>query len=55
MAVFQGTEKQSSDNGNQLQTKKAWNQFKGGFFIGACGSAGFAMICLSSIPSFKII
>lgn len=55
IAVFQGTEKQSRDNGNQLQTKKAWNQFKGGFFIGACGSAGFAMICLSSIPGFKII
>ena len=33
-----------------LQTKKAWDQFKGGFFVGACGSAGFALICLSSIP-----
>jgi photosystem I subunit 11 len=29
--------------------KKAWDQFKGGFFVGACGSAGFAFICLSSI------
>jgi photosystem I subunit 11 len=37
---------------NQLQTKKAWDQFKGGFFVGACGSAGFALICLSSIPTF---
>ena len=36
----------------ELQTKKAWDQFKGGFFVGACGSAGFAFICLSSIPSF---
>jgi len=36
---------------NQLQTKKAWDQFKGGFFVGACGSAGFAFICLSSIPT----
>jgi photosystem I subunit 11 len=35
----------------QLQTKKAWDQFKGGFFVGGCGSAGFAFICLSSIPT----
>ena len=38
----------------ELQTKKAWDQFKGGFFVGACGSAGFALICLSSIPSFTV-
>jgi hypothetical protein len=38
----------------ELQTKKAWDQFKGGFFVGACGSAGFAFICLSSIPAFTI-
>ena len=36
----------------ELQTKKAWDQFKGGFFVGACGSAGFAFVCLSSIPNF---
>jgi len=36
---------------NEFQTKKAWDQFKGGFFVGACGSAGFALICLSSIPT----
>ena len=36
---------------NNLQTKKAWDQFKGGFFVGACGSAGFAFICLSSLAS----
>ena len=36
---------------NDLQTRKAWDQFKGGFFVGACGSAGFALICLSSIPT----
>ena len=36
----------------ELQTKKAWDQFKGGFFVGACGSVGFAFICLSSIPNF---
>lgn len=39
---------------NDLQTKQAWDQFKGGFFVGACGSAGFAFICLSSIPTFTI-
>ena len=50
VAAF-GQEK-SSGNSNDLQTKKAWDEFKGGFFIGACGSAGFAFICLSSIPSF---
>jgi len=38
----------------ELQTKKAWDQFKGGFFVGASGSAGFAFICLSSIPLFSI-
>ena len=44
------------DNGsdNDLQTRVAWDQFKGGFFVGACGSAGFAFICLSSIPTFTI-
>jgi photosystem I subunit 11 len=51
-AVF----KQDTDqtNVNDLQTKKAWDQFKGGFFVGACGSAGFALICLSSIPSILL-
>ena len=39
---------------NNLQTKKAWDQFKGGFFVGACGSAGFALICLSSIPTLLL-
>ena len=37
-----------------LQTQKAWNQFKGGFFVGSCGSAAFAFICLSSIPSYLV-
>ena len=41
-------------NQNNLQTKKAWDQFKGGFFVGACGSAGFALICLSSIPTLLL-
>ena len=47
-------EEQSQGNDNDLQTKKAWDQFKGGFFVGACSSAGFAFICLSSIPTFAI-
>ena len=52
IATF-GQEKVASANENDLQTKKAWDQFKGGFFVGACGSAGFAFICLSSIPTFS--
>lgn len=47
-------EKKSETLNNSFQTKKAWDQFKGGFFVGACGSAGFAFICLSSIPTFTI-
>jgi len=50
VATF-GQEK-SSKVTNDLQTKTAWDQFKGGFFVGACGGAGFAFICLSSIPTF---
>jgi len=48
--AFQREKGQVQLNENNLQTKKAWDQFKGGFFVGACGSAGFALICLSSIP-----
>ena len=48
-AVFK-PEKEIEVSENDLQTRKAWDQFKGGFFVGACGSAGFALICLSSIP-----
>jgi photosystem I subunit 11 len=48
-AVF-GQNKETGDS-TQLQTKKAWDEFKGGFFVGACGSAGFALICLSSLPA----
>jgi len=33
-----------------LQNKTAWDQFKGGFFVGGCSSAAFAFVCLSSIP-----
>ena len=54
IATF-GQEKSSdNENMNLLQTKRAWDQFKGGFFVGACGSAGFAFICLSSIPNFNL-
>ena len=52
VAVFDKENLESNVNEMTLQTKKAWNQFKGGFFVGACGSAGFAFLCLSSIPSF---
>ena len=51
VATFEGN---TSESTTDLQTQNAWNQFKGGFFVGACGSAGFGFICLSSIPSFII-
>jgi photosystem I subunit 11 len=54
VAAF-GQQKSATANENDLQTKKAWDQFRGGFFVGACGSAGFAFICLSSIPTFTTI
>jgi len=47
-------EENSKNIDNELQTKNSWDQFKGGFFVGACGSASFAFICLSSIPTFTI-
>src|SRR6476660_7102017 len=47
-------EGKSETSQNSFQTKKAWDQFKSGFFVGACGSACFAFICLSSIPTFTI-
>ena len=53
VAAF-GQEKTPVEQANNLQTKKAWDEFKGGFFVGACGSAGFAFICLSSIPTFGV-
>ena len=52
IATFEDSEIDSS--GTELQARKAWDQFKGGFFVGACGSAGFVFICLSSIPTFAI-
>lgn len=52
VATFKETKSELVNN--DLQTKKAWDQFKGGFFVGACGSAGFAFLCLLSIPTFTI-
>ena len=52
IATFEDSEIDNS--GTELQARKAWDQFKGGFFVGACGSAGFVFICLSSIPTFPI-
>ena len=54
VAAFGQEKSPSTSSNNDLQTKKAWDQFKGGFFVGACGSAGFAFICLSSLPTFTI-
>ena len=54
VATFEDTNLLKNEFGQRLQTSKGWDQFKGGFFVGACGSAGFAFICLSSIPTFTI-
>ena len=54
VAAFGQEKSPATSSNNDLQTKKAWDQFKGGFFVGACGSAGFAFICLSSVPTFTI-
>lgn len=54
IAAFKQDNVQTTSAQTDLQTRKAWDQFKGGFFVGACGSAGFAFICLSSIPIFTI-
>ena len=56
LVVFKQNSNQSQNENNitQFQTKKAWNQFKSGFFVGAYGSAAFALICLSSIPTFTL-
>jgi photosystem I subunit 11 len=54
VATFGQETTQTATAETELQTRKGWDQFKGGFFVGACGSAGFAFICLSSIPTFTI-
>jgi photosystem I subunit 11 len=52
IVTFNQTDSDISSYETSLQTRKAWDKFKGGFFVGASGSAGFAFICLSSIPTF---
>ena len=54
IATFGQEKTSTNENVNLLQTKRSWDQFIGGFFVGACGSAGFAFICLSSIPNFNL-
>ena len=54
LVTFGQTNKEDLSSETSLQTRKAWDQFKGGFFVGAFGSAGFAFICLSSIPTFTL-
>ena len=54
IATFEQSKTFQQSDIKELQTKKAWEQFKGGFFVGACGSSGFAAICLSSIPLFTL-
>jgi photosystem I subunit 11 len=43
---------QNNDSKEELQSKTGWDQFKGGFLVGAFGGSGFAYICLLSIPTF---
>lgn len=54
IATFEQDGLKEENNSNNLQTRKGWDQFKSGFFVGACGSAAFAFICLSSIPTFLL-
>ena len=44
---------QNNDSKEELQSKTGWDQFKGGFLVGAFGGSGFAYICLFSIPTFN--
>ena len=54
IATFEQDQVTELTTPNNLQTRKGWDQFKSGFFVGACGSAAFAFICLSSIPNFLL-
>lgn len=40
----------SSDKGDDLQTSVGWNQFTGGFLIGAFGGSSFAYLVLLNLP-----
>ena len=44
---------QDNNSKDELQSKIGWDQFKGGFLVGAFGGSGFAYICLLSIPAFS--
>ena len=44
---------QNNDLKDELQSRTGWDQFKGGFLVGAFGGSGFAYICLLSIPTFN--
>ena len=44
---------QNNDLKDELQSRTGWDQFKGGFLVGAFGGSGFAYICLLSIPTFS--
>ena len=44
---------QDDNSKDELQSKIGWDQFKGGFLVGAFGGSGFAYICLLSIPAFS--
>ena len=46
ITTFDNKKLQLDNTLNNLQTRKAWNQFKGGFFVGACGSSTFVFTCL---------
>ena len=54
IAAFGQTKPVNDSDETSLQTKKSWDEFKGGFFVGACSSAGFAFICLASIPTILL-
>lgn len=51
VVTFSARTELSTESSLIFQQKKSWNQFKGGFFVGSCGGAGFAFICLSNISS----
>ena len=41
------------DSKDILQTKTGWNQFTGGFMVGAIGGAGFAYLILANSPTIQ--
>ena len=54
LATFQDDPYSETSNKFGLQSRRAWDQFKAGFFVGGCSSAAFAFVCLSSIPKFDL-